>query len=320
MKASTTATRTIKTPVLSNLRQNDINLVGGTKNQTQVGVQQTSVGIKTSLTTPSESIPCPLSTRERTAQCNPSSIVSPTPPATLQEYPSDIAPDSAFGSSLHDVGAEGDLTYPSVRNGGTLQISGATPPIGYVASNLNQGLQPLNGAPSQAAVPTDGDLDGYTFPSDQSITFGYDTGGLVWEDIDLGDLNSYFFDPFLPPDELLKRLPQAMQTGSDPEQRADATNLQQKRNAVATIVEQLWFTRLESDSRSTLNPLVHTVSGDSTPRGGKSAREDINEIYRLSLSNRLRPQYSEEPLPSTDFLVSGVLDLLDGIEREFGIG
>lgn len=238
----------------------------------------------------------------------------------MREYQSDMVPNPASASGLHHVGAGGDLTYSPVRNGGTLPTSGTMPRINLVASEFDQGLQRLSNAPNQAAMPTDGNLDGYTFPSDPSNNFDYETGGFVWEHIDLGDLNSYFFDPFLLPDEFPGRVPQTMQTGSDPEPKTDGTHVQQKQNAVAALVEQLWFTRLESDSGGTLKPLAHATSGDSTPRGGRFAREDINEVYRLSLSNRLRPQCSEERLPSTDFLVSEVLDLLDGIKREFENG
>ncbi|KIW26368.1 uncharacterized protein PV07_09468 [Cladophialophora immunda] len=205
------------------------------------------------------------------------------------------------------------------EEGGTVEVPVAAPLMDQVALHPLQGEQPQNVLLHQAAVNTGIDMDLPTFPSNQSVDFDNETAAFIWEDIDLGDLNSYFLDPLRSLEDCPSRLPKITQTRPDPGKLAEETGLAQSHNAAAAAVEQLWFTRLESDCGNTANKLAHTASGESTPKGSKCAREDINEVYRINLTNRLRPRYSEEPLPSTDFLKLSLQMYFDRVNPSFPI-
>jgi hypothetical protein len=179
------------------------------------------------------------------------------------------------------------------------------PGLSHVTTSYDA-LQPVLGSSSQVSGVGDGvgggEGDLYAFPSDQSVGFDYEPGGLIWEDFDLGDLNSYFLettnlqDAEIPDQVDLPEAVNQPRQGLAPQGVETPIDImRERRNDVATRVEKLWYTRLESDSRN-----IPT----SSENAGNSAREDINEIYRQSLTKRLRPQYSEEPLPSTEFLAS----------------
>lgn len=242
-----------------------------------------------------------ITTRE-TDQSDTGAVDGPCTPSIPQDHTSESVANDDFGLALIFGDTRGHLLDPSLEHR-HLHVSGPTLATNLVASTGP--LVALNEVPGQAAMTTDGDVNDCSFPTDQSMDFDYDIGGMIWEDFQLGDLNSWFLGRSPPQHFEMPRQPSlAIQAISDNEQCAEANEKQPNKNDVAAIVEQLWFTRLESDCQSVLGTLAHAAFGHSTPRGSKFGRDDINEIYRISLTNRLRPQYSHEALPSTDFLVS----------------
>jgi hypothetical protein len=91
-------------------------------------------------------------------------------------------------------------------------------------------------------------------------------------------------------------------TPSGPIPPPSAPLVEPTRDGPAAVIARRWFSRLD------------TGYADAAPAGGDpefataSATEqneplEMNETYRLSLCCRLCPQWSQEPLPSTEFLV-----------------
>lgn len=72
-------------------------------------------------------------------------------------------------------------------------------------------------------------------------------------------------------------------------------------------VSEIWFNRLneknvpggqvETPTRATSPPLPQ-------PSGPSAEPSEVDEVYRMRLSTQMKPKWSEEPLPSTEFLVS----------------
>ena len=179
-----------------------------------------------------------------------------------------------------------------------LQMQQLSPPMSHIPAN--ESLEQPNMDFRPDAFPVNGDA--CTFPSDQSADFDYEVGAFSWEDFDLNDIDSFFLGAFQPesvgPSTQLRH---TFESGNG--QRAEATEPPCKRGNAAAAVEHLWFTRMEGDNCSTADTIGNLVSGISTPGGGNPPHRDINESDRLDLSSRLRPQWSEDPLPSTEFLV-----------------
>jgi hypothetical protein len=137
---------------------------------------------------------------------------------------------------------------------------------------------------------------------DQSPNFDYNAGVVSWDDFNFDDLNSHLLGSFHPESvEISAQLPQSSQSSQD--QPVEPVDLQRKSDTVLAAVESLWFTRLECDNSVAPNPDKAYLSGTTTP--GEEGRPGgcINDIYRQSLANRLRPKWSDDPLPSTEFLV-----------------
>ena len=180
----------------------------------------------------------------------------------------------------------------------SLEIHELTPPMSN--ASVNQSLGQSDSTASQAAFTVRGDE--WAFPLVQPFDSDYEGSALSWENFDFNDLTSLFLGASHPENaEGSAQLPET--SASRYEQRAETTDLQWISPTTATMVEHLWFTRLESDNCSTVDTAGNLVSGIFTPGGENLARREINEIYRQNLSDRLRPQWSEEPLPSTEFLV-----------------
>jgi hypothetical protein len=142
---------------------------------------------------------------------------------------------------------------------------------------------------------------------DQSPNFDYNAGVVSWDDFDFNDLNSYLLGAFHPESvEISAQLPQSSQSGQN--QPVEPVDLQRESDTVLTAVERLWFTRLECDNSVTPNADGAHLSGTTTP--GEEGRPGgcINDIYRQSLANRLRPKWSDDLLPSTEFLVCPYMD------------
>ena len=180
----------------------------------------------------------------------------------------------------------------------SLEMHELTPPMSN--ASVNQSLGQSDSSAGQAALTVRGDE--WAFPSVQPFDSDYEGSALSWDNFDFNDLTWLFLGASHPDNaEGSAQLPETSASGY--EQRAETTDLQWISPTTATMVEHLWFTRLESDNYSTIDTAGNLVPGISTPGGKNLARRELSEVYRQSLSNRLRPQWSEEPLPSTEFLV-----------------
>ena len=225
-----------------------------------------------------------------TSSTNISAVFPPSvPPETMRR------PDLGFIQGTVPPGLDPSALYVYALS---LEIHVLTPPMS--SASVNQSLGQSDGSASQAAFTVRGDE--WAFPSVQPFDSDYEGSALSWENFDFNELTSLFFGASHPENaEGSAQLPATSVSGY--EQRAATTDLQGINPTTATMVEQLWFDRLESDNCSTIDTAGNLVSGTSTPGGENLARREISEIYRQNLSNRLRPQWSEEPLPSTEFLV-----------------
>ncbi|KAJ9608388.1 hypothetical protein H2200_007376 [Cladophialophora chaetospira] len=164
---------------------------------------------------------------------------------------------------------------------------------------LDQDSQQEHGVLSQTQPPTDSELYPSNFPPGPSMNFYCEPDGLLWEDV---DLNSWFLEPFFAPDEPPLRPTQSTATETNTQHSRGPSPSPTDTIEIAAIVEQLWFTKLGNDVQDLSNLYPHHSTATTGPRAVHADREDLNEGYRLSLSNRLRANYSEDPLPSTDFL------------------
>ena len=137
----------------------------------------------------------------------------------------------------------------------------------------------------------------------RDIPFSLDFGQQGITDFDFGQLDWQLLGSF--------PLDHAESYGRCPPISNDAENsisepLEKTSNIASTAVavERSWFTRFEISSISRTKLSDNERSGATSPGNEGVPRTEINEGYRQSLSGRLCPRWSEEPLPSTDFLVS----------------
>ena len=145
---------------------------------------------------------------------------------------------------------------------------------------------------------------------DQSPNFDYNAGIVSWDDFNFNNLNSYLSGAFQPESaEISAQLPQSSQSGQD--QPVEPADLQRKSDTALIAVESLWFTRLECENSVAPNPDGAYLSETITPGEEDRPGGCINDIYRQSLANRLRPKWPDDPLPSTEFLVHLYLDRQD---------
>lgn len=168
---------------------------------------------------------------------------------------------------------------------------------------VNDRTQYTTGVFQPSAVHTTNETSSLVL--DPSPSFDQDQDCLAWENLDFGDLDWCLFESFpLENAETLAR-------GSAPVDnlepcRPEVADAAANSAPTAMVVERSWFAKLENGSATRTNPSEIDQSGSATPSGNEDApRTEINEGYRQSLSSRLRPRLSDEPLPSTDFLVSG---------------
>ena len=141
---------------------------------------------------------------------------------------------------------------------------------------------------------------------DGSPMFDYEQGDVGWEDFDSGNIDWCLLGTFpLERAETYAKLPPPLRISAD--SRAGLAVVALSADSLPTIVERSWYTRLDSRDAPRANSPEINASGATTPDNSCAPRTEINELYRQSLYNRLRPKWSEEPLPSTEFLVSNLL-------------
>lgn len=133
----------------------------------------------------------------------------------------------------------------------------------------------------------------------QPVNLDCDLNLLAWDNFDSDDLNSLFLGPS--PFQIFDSSSQVPYE-SNTQPRESASQPHQQSDFVFSLVERLWFTRLESENSKSSIPEQSRIS---TP-------PELDEPYRLSLSNRLRPgvMYADDALPSSEFLVSETLSEL----------
>lgn len=134
----------------------------------------------------------------------------------------------------------------------------------------------------------------------QSVNLDCDLNLFAWDNFDSDNLNSLFLAPS--PFGIFDNFSQVPHK-SNPQPRESASLRHEQSDLVFSLVEKLWFTRLESENST---PSVPERSRTSTPPEEHGWGRDLDEPYRLSLSNRLRPglMYADDTLPSSEFLVS----------------
>lgn len=85
--------------------------------------------------------------------------------------------------------------------------------------------------------------------------------------------------------------------------RESRTDCKQKRQSRAAVVARLWFSKIDSicygEEQHDMDNILERASHVE-----EKQYVDLNEAYRLSLCRSLCLQFSDEPLPSTEFLVS----------------
>ena len=138
---------------------------------------------------------------------------------------------------------------------------------------------------------------------DQPLCANYEVGAVWWDDVDSVHLNSYLFGTsFTENNDVPVQLPEPDFPNNGPTvpQRQQPAS---KAGAALVIVEKRWFTRFENENDMASDLDGGHVSGVSTPSGENRFGRRMNDSYRQSLANRLRPKWSDHPLPSTEFLV-----------------
>lgn len=176
----------------------------------------------------------------------------------------------------------------------------ASHPFGPAAANDR--TQYANGVFQSSAGQTTVEASGLIL--DPSPSFDHDQDCLAWENIDFGELEWCLFESLpLENAETLARV-SAPVDNLEPF-RAELADAAPNSAPTAVVVERSWFAKLENGSATKTNTSENDQSGSASPGNEGAPRTEINEGYRQSLSSRLRPRVSDEPLPSTDFLVSG---------------
>jgi hypothetical protein len=112
-----------------------------------------------------------------------------------------------------------------------------------------------------------------------------------------------------------------MESGNDSLQ-SQGTRQQQRRHSVVRLLDdssqpdfnrrppkctisEIWFTRVTRRIEGRQEPGTRMTS-PRPPRNPTEAGEtpEVDEVYRIHLSTQMEPKWSQEPFPSTEFLVS----------------
>ena len=153
-----------------------------------------------------------------------------------------------------------------------------------------------------AVAPTTNETSGLLLGP--SSTSEYDQDRLAWENFDFGDLDWCLLESF--PLENAETHPRVPASFISPEFiRTEPADTASATASTTVVVERSWFAKLENGSAAKTTSSETDQSGPASPGNEGAPRTEINEGYRQSLSSRLRPRLSDEPLPSTEFLVSG---------------
>ena len=142
---------------------------------------------------------------------------------------------------------------------------------------------------------------------DPFVMLAFEAETSQWDSFNFADVDNLLFEQWFPDVSFpTAQLQQSVDRLG--ENTADPLSTKQKFTSIATRVERLWFTRLDRDGCSTDiqregfdNP---GDSGCATPDEELHPHQEITEIYRQSLSNKLHPQWPARSLPSSEFLVS----------------
>lgn len=140
------------------------------------------------------------------------------------------------------------------------------------------------------------------FTIDPSPSFDFNQDGFTWESFDSDDLDWWLLGS-LPLESPEYHVRHSLLLDTPEGSKVQVAGTASGAPSTAALIERSWYTRLEASNS------LHTNSSDSRPSGSTSPgnegapQTEINEGYRQSLSNRLRPKWPDEPLPSTEFLV-----------------
>jgi hypothetical protein len=221
--------------------------------------------------------------------------ISCVPALAVPQDPLGEVPGADPQSQSRDKGA---YLPHSTPEGLTVQGSESSPLIDSSATDVSP--QGPGCRVEQAPIPLHEDNSKFLW--DATFNFDGQPAGLSWEDFDLNDLNLSSIGAFPSYDSgVCTHFSQNLQPANRP--TSGTTLVQQEQYSPTAAIQKLWFTRLKSENDDAPTTGALPASGRTTPRSGNLQRTDINESYRLNLFSRLRPKLSEEPLPSTEFLV-----------------
>ena len=111
------------------------------------------------------------------------------------------------------------------------------------------------------------------------------------------DMGEPLFQPQMHPN-IIQDIPRP-----DLPRRAEA---QRKQKSVNDIIKRSWFTQLE-DVEADEDIEAGTATGQMTPTT-EAEQYDLDDNFRTRVSLRLRPRTNDEPLPSTNYLVSIIIN------------
>lgn len=159
--------------------------------------------------------------------------------------------------------------------------------------NIDHDFYPHTGKPGD-------EMSDCPVASSPSPSFVFEPDTITWENFDSSDLDWCLLGCSPPADAHGPLL-------DDPDNTKpplSGTGLTSTSSSTASVVERSWYTRLEASDATQPSSSYHVPSSPATPGYQDQLHKEINEGYRQSLFQRLRPRWTEEPLPSIEFLVS----------------
>lgn len=137
---------------------------------------------------------------------------------------------------------------------------------------------------------------------DLSPSFAFEQDGINWEHFDSDYIDRYLREslPLDGPGCYARYPPLLTDHGASGVQLTEAVGA---KSSTANLVELSWYTRLKAGNASQVNTSEAKASAPGSPQNERAYQVEITEVYRQSLSNKLRPRWPEDPLPSSEFLV-----------------
>lgn len=204
--------------------------------------------------------------------------------------------DMSYMGDPHSRGSTTEMSQADQNLSGEPQRMGNSPSLGfpsavvmdtdaqYLVHNPQPGAFPFSSHTGLWAVETE------SFPSWH-----------IGDDFDLNAFNTSLLSPVFFDQFPLHNHDSATQSQNIVE---PTTEIQNPSAPSIAVIQDLWVTKTDKNSRKGAG-ISYSVAATrpTTPARDFQPHKTVDDRYREDLSQRLRPRWKEDPLPSTEFLV-----------------